>query len=439
MGQHNSQPGQVGFGLQTAKGTADPATRFARLLSGSLGGDRTLMIPDPEIGGNRDKPGAYLGPVAFMGDLEFYPRMQMLALLMYGVLGAKSSTASASTNEVQTITTTGTPTGGTFKLRFRGQTTTAIAYNAAAAAIDSALEALSSIDAGAVTCTGGALPTGVVVTFTGAYAGMNVPVLEVVESALTGGTAPEVIITGSTPGMPPIGVHVLTPADTSPWLSAEERIGAALESFQYWDVKVNTLRIEAEATGYLKGTAGLIACRQASDFTEQTGPAYDTTPMMVGGQVTITLDGVALPSKSFNLEINNNIESDDFVLGSVYLNEATEKARDIKMGLTYRPQDSALWKAAMYGDAAASAPQAGPAYSGQVSILIESFETIGDEVAGTPFSLLIEIPHAVIAPHKFSPSGDDVIQNDLELTLVRPDPLVPIMTVTITNDLATVS
>src|SRR3954465_8763162 len=51
----------------------------------------------------------------------------------------------AGTNEVQTITVTGTPTGGTFTLTYSTQTTAAIAYNATAAAVQTALEALSNI------------------------------------------------------------------------------------------------------------------------------------------------------------------------------------------------------------------------------------------------------------------------------------------------------
>src|SRR5262249_41925037 len=51
-------------------------------------------------------------------------------------------------DEVQTVTLTGNPTGGTFTLTFSGQTTAAIAYNASAATVQSALQALSSIGSG---------------------------------------------------------------------------------------------------------------------------------------------------------------------------------------------------------------------------------------------------------------------------------------------------
>ncbi len=58
------------------------------------------------------------------------------------------------TNEIQTLGLTGTPTTGTFTLTFNGQTTAGIAFNANAAAVQAALEALSTVGAGNVTVTG---------------------------------------------------------------------------------------------------------------------------------------------------------------------------------------------------------------------------------------------------------------------------------------------
>ena len=75
--------------------------------------------------------------------------------------------------EVQTLTVTGSPTGGTFTVKATGGPTepAAIAYNATASAVQSALEALSNIASGDVTCAGGPHPgTPVTVTFGGASA-----------------------------------------------------------------------------------------------------------------------------------------------------------------------------------------------------------------------------------------------------------------------------
>jgi len=98
-------------------------------------------------------------------------------------------------NEIQQITITGTPTGGTFTLTFVGVTTGPIDFDATAAEVDTALEALSLIGAGDVTCTGGPLPgTAVDCEFTGALANTNVPQMIPDGTLLTGGTSPTVSV-----------------------------------------------------------------------------------------------------------------------------------------------------------------------------------------------------------------------------------------------------
>lgn len=106
----------------------------------------------------------------------------------------------APANELQRVTITGAPTGGTFTLTYSGQTTAAIPYNAAASAVQTALEALSNIGVGDVSCTGGALPGAPVdVEFTGDLAGISVTQMTAT-SSLTGGTTPAVAVTTVTEG-----------------------------------------------------------------------------------------------------------------------------------------------------------------------------------------------------------------------------------------------
>lgn len=57
-------------------------------------------------------------------------------------------------DEKQVVAVNGGPTGGTFTLTFQGQTTGAIAYNAGAASVKTALEALSNVTTVTVTKTG---------------------------------------------------------------------------------------------------------------------------------------------------------------------------------------------------------------------------------------------------------------------------------------------
>lgn len=103
----------------------------------------------------------------------------------------------AGVNAVQTVEITGTPTGGTYKLRWNGQTTSALAYNANAAAIDAALEALSNIGAGDVSVSG---TNPFTVTFTSTLAGKPQPIIELADNSLTGGSSPSVTIVITTLG-----------------------------------------------------------------------------------------------------------------------------------------------------------------------------------------------------------------------------------------------
>jgi hypothetical protein len=106
-------------------------------------------------------------------------------------------------NEVQTVTITGTPTGGTFRLTWNGQQTAVIAYNATAATVQAALEALSNIGVGNVSVTGGPGPgTPYVVTFVGQFASENVSQMTATHT-FTGGTTPAIAVATTTPGAAP--------------------------------------------------------------------------------------------------------------------------------------------------------------------------------------------------------------------------------------------
>jgi hypothetical protein len=101
-------------------------------------------------------------------------------------------------SEVQSVDITGVPDGGTFTLSFGSETTTALAFNADAAAIDAALELLETIGTGNVVVTG-TNPT-FTVTFGGTLANAKLPLLVSDGALLTGGTAPDVDVTRDTAG-----------------------------------------------------------------------------------------------------------------------------------------------------------------------------------------------------------------------------------------------
>jgi hypothetical protein len=82
----------------------------------------------------------------------------------------------------------GSITGGTFRLTFNGEQTAAIAFNATAADVDAALEALSTVGAGNVAVSGaagGGSGATWIAEFTGTLAGIDVAPMTIDGSALT--------------------------------------------------------------------------------------------------------------------------------------------------------------------------------------------------------------------------------------------------------------
>lgn len=130
------------------------------------------------------------------------------------------------TDEVQTVTITGSPTGGTFTLTYDGDTTAPIAYNASAADVESALAALDTLDANDVEVTGSAPEW--TVTFGGSdSAGTNVSQMTSTGS-FTGGTSPDVSVGTTTGGDGAITVNgVAIPSQTYDNAAA----GSAIPSF----------------------------------------------------------------------------------------------------------------------------------------------------------------------------------------------------------------
>lgn len=115
--------------------------------------------------------------------------------------------AQMSTNQVRTITPSGTVSGGNWTITVAGQTTTAIAYNAIASAIQTALEALSNVAPGDVSVSGGPLTTGAVLIETRGVFAQQAVTITVDGTGITGGGT--IAATTTTPAVAPTGQDVV--------------------------------------------------------------------------------------------------------------------------------------------------------------------------------------------------------------------------------------
>ncbi|WP_432124067.1 phage tail protein [Streptomyces sp. C10-9-1] len=136
------------------------------------------------------------------------------------------------TAEVQTVDL-GAATAGTITLTFDGQTTSSIAYDADAATVQAALEALANVAPGDVTVTGGPLPGTITLSFAGQYLGIDVPEVTVTPTGLTGGT---------------VTVDTTTEGATVNWVGALNWPGAVLWGLDPGDNPVS-FQLDGAATG----------------------------------------------------------------------------------------------------------------------------------------------------------------------------------------------
>jgi hypothetical protein len=123
-------------------------------------------------------------------------------------------------NEVQTLSVTGTVSGGTYTLSFDGQTSASLNWNDGLATIQARLDAFAA-GASQIIAAGGTLPgTPVTLTYSGsAFAGSSVPLMTVNSGSLSGGGSYNIVQT--------------TPGTGGPDKVLQALVGAAASTFVY--------------------------------------------------------------------------------------------------------------------------------------------------------------------------------------------------------------
>lgn len=237
-----------------------------------------------------------------------------------------------------------------------------------------------------------------------------------------------------------VNTHTITPVDGQlPYLTIYEEISSNLERYLYHDCVVNTIHFEADANGLLMATAGMIGRFQEVGVPDIDGSAlYDTTATAVGTSVSLTYNGLSLPGKSFGFDLTNNVEDDDFRLGSFFVGDLTAKEREVTGSFTIRHENSALQRQATLGLAAAT-EIGGKTTKQELVINMVSYDSITGSTPATPYSMKITIPNVMIQPFAFEPSGSDILETDISWTALRPDPAVPILTVEVKNGKAAIA
>ncbi len=221
----------------------------------------------------------------------FYGPYQNAGVLMRGV------------TEVQTLIVTGSPTGGTFRLRLGagGVRTSAIVYNAAASAVQAALEALPAIGSGGVVCTGGPLGSGAVtVTFAGKNAAKNVETLTLAANALTGGASPTVAIVVTTAGIDTTARGALSGALLIDTASKRLYQNEGSESDPQWRMRGGNGPVEAHTAD------DTLVAEESGSWHTNTGAAGTVTLVLPPASVGLEFSFAVGAAQSLRIDPNGS-------------------------------------------------------------------------------------------------------------------------------------
>jgi hypothetical protein len=305
--------GRSWLSSQSAKGT--PAVTPSRSMR-QVGGN---FVVNPTTGGENYSDGSewggttrWLDNLLGNGAPVFQTSADDLAWWLW-ILHGVETVAVAGTNEVQTATMSGTPTGGNVTLVYDNQTTGTIVFNATSAAVQTALEALPNIGTGNVAVTGGPWPgTAMVVTFQGALAKRPVPNIVLGTNALTGGASPTVTVAETTPGVNATHLTKSSATTGGLWATYWQTLGIQTQQkLKHNDFRLSQLTIEASSgTKALHATANGFALDPGEQYVTDPVQALSTNPVLffTEGASSFTVDGRVFTSTSqFQIDLNKNL------------------------------------------------------------------------------------------------------------------------------------
>lgn len=226
-----------------------------------------------------------------------------------------SATLAAGTDEEQKIVFSAVPDAGAFTLKFRGETTSSLAFNATATDVENALNALTYLSGVSVA---GDFTSGFTVTFGGDDGKRDQPLIEEDTNTLTATATPvTTTITEETTGVPQATVS-MSSEDTGPVSAPAETLTEIETPITGWDRTLNIedadLGLEEETDAEFKnrriqelgraGAATLEALRADMLNVE------DVTAAIVFENNSDTTDSEGRPPHSVDIVVQNGDEDD---------------------------------------------------------------------------------------------------------------------------------
>jgi hypothetical protein len=371
----------------------------------------------PTIRKSASRVSSYLVPFGGMGFL--YPDFvgQIVLGLGLGITSVQSGVDinthtgtianRSTTNEMVRLTITGNPGGGTFTVTFGGQTTTpALAYNVAAADMQTALRALSSIGGANVTVTGSAGGP-YTLEFIGTLAATDVGPVTADGAGLTGGVTPDVTVT-----------LLATGAVGAPYMTALHSYGDGGERYELraTDARVEQWSLEAGPRGIQQTFAGTGIKEDPADGTETSVNETDAMLLPSKGAATITVMGESFtsPIRGLRFVVSNPVDKREQELFALTRSDLPQTGMEVGGEFQGIDMTFANYKLLKWAADTATGPTE-KAITGDVSFKFESAEMLE---ATTPYSAEVIIPNCEFRLGNFRARGIDLVRAPLAFLML---------------------
>jgi hypothetical protein len=210
-------------------------------------------------------------------------------------------------------------------------------------------------------------------------------------------------------------MHNFTASGTLPWLSIKKNVSTNIETFDYTDCKIEGFTLDINASEPCTASFDIVGISDKVGSTPT--PTYETAPILIASKATINIGGTAVSVKNCSIEYKNNLDNEDYRVGTRFLGDITEKRRDLDIKLDIvLDTTSKLYRKSFYGTA--SATTAGfDVYADRLDVIIDSPTVIGTSVL--THKILIQIKNCVFMAAPVPASGDDLVVIPLELKATK--------------------
>jgi hypothetical protein len=403
------QVGKDVFGLakQSGKGTIAANPYFTFGLAGGGIAAEVKQEPDKLTSAYLSPAGAFRSEIANSAKFDTRAFQKSLGLLLYGALGACSTSGGApAVAAVLTTALTGVNNDLTFLAKTAGTAGNSITVALVATGNDTPLSvdvASSAITVNLATGSGGAVTS----TATEVRNAINVDAeaAALITASLAPGNSGSGVVTalsaanlagGAAAGGGGAYTHVITLGSSLSYLTAfQEKGDGTLIAVQ--DCKVDEVELSWEGNKPVKVTAGLVGGLLSFPATmtatvDETAAADYFTP--VGGTFKYDVDS-STPAEADVLggkvTVKRNAEAKYFS-GSIDAGDVFEGVCDVEVALTVIPEDMTLWRNVVTGSTSGTAVQSTPLYGSLELNFVRGADSLKIECANVAF--IADMPEA---------------------------------------------